>query len=137
MLPIKNSIAFVTGANRGLGLAFAKELLRRGASKVYAGVRNPETVDIPGVVAIRLDVTDPASAAAAAKPSRRRHPAGQQRRHRPTGPRPPSTPPMPTSPAASSTPIISASSTSPRPSPPCSPPTVAAPSSTSCPTPAG
>jgi len=66
MLPIKNSIAFVTGANRGLGLAFAKELLRRGASKVYAGVRNPESVDIPGVVAIRLDVTDPASAAAAA-----------------------------------------------------------------------
>lgn len=63
---IKNSVAFVTGANRGLGLAFAKELLARGASKVYAGVRNPEGVDIPGVIAIRLDVTDPASVAAAA-----------------------------------------------------------------------
>ncbi|MFL6708562.1 MAG: SDR family oxidoreductase [Massilia sp.] len=66
MSNIKNSVAFVTGANRGLGLAFAKELLKRGATKVYAGVRNPETVDIPGVIAVRLDVTDPASAAAAA-----------------------------------------------------------------------
>lgn len=62
---IKNSVAFVTGANRGLGLAFAKELVARGASKVYAGVRNPEGVDIPGVIAIRLDVSDPASVAAA------------------------------------------------------------------------
>ena len=63
---IKHSVAFVTGANRGLGLAFARELLARGASKVYAGVRNPDGVDIPGVIAIRLDVTDPASVAAAA-----------------------------------------------------------------------
>ncbi|KQV85377.1 short-chain dehydrogenase [Massilia sp. Root351] len=62
---IKNSVAFVTGANRGLGLAFAQELVARGASKVYAGVRNPEGVDIPGVTAIRLDVSDPASVAAA------------------------------------------------------------------------
>lgn len=61
----KNSVAFVTGANRGLGLAFAKELVARGASKVYAGVRNPEGVNIPGVIAIRLDVSDPASVAAA------------------------------------------------------------------------
>lgn len=64
-MKIKNSVAFVTGANRGLGLAFAKELVVRGASKVYAGVRNPEGVDIPGVIAIRLDVSDPASVAAA------------------------------------------------------------------------
>ena len=63
---IKHSVAFVTGANRGLGLAFARALLARGASKVYAGVRNPEGVDIPGVIAVRLDVTDPASVAAAA-----------------------------------------------------------------------
>lgn len=64
-MKIENSVAFVTGANRGLGLAFAKELVARGASKVYAGVRNPEGVNIPGVIAIRLDVSDPASVAAA------------------------------------------------------------------------
>lgn len=62
---IKNSIAFVTGANRGLGLAYAQELLARGASKVYAGMRNTDGVDIPGVVPVRLDVTDAASVQAA------------------------------------------------------------------------
>jgi NAD(P)-dependent dehydrogenase (short-subunit alcohol dehydrogenase family) len=65
-MDIKNSIAFVTGANRGLGLAFARELLARGARKVYAGMRNTEGVDIPGVVPVRLDVTDPDSIARAA-----------------------------------------------------------------------
>jgi NAD(P)-dependent dehydrogenase (short-subunit alcohol dehydrogenase family) len=64
-MKIENCVAFVTGANRGLGLAFAKELVARGARKVYAGVRNPEGVNIPGVIAIRLDVSDPASVAAA------------------------------------------------------------------------
>ena len=65
-MEIKNSIAFVTGANRGLGLVFAQELLARGAAKVYAGVRNTDGVDIPGVVPVRVDVTDPASIALAA-----------------------------------------------------------------------
>jgi NAD(P)-dependent dehydrogenase (short-subunit alcohol dehydrogenase family) len=64
---IKNSIAFVTGANRGLGLAFARELLARGASKVYAGMRHTDGVDIPGVVPVRLDVTDPDAVARAAQ----------------------------------------------------------------------
>jgi NAD(P)-dependent dehydrogenase (short-subunit alcohol dehydrogenase family) len=63
---IKNSVAFVTGANRGLGRAFAQELLKRDAKKVYAGVRNPEGIDLPGVVPIKVDVTDPASVSAAA-----------------------------------------------------------------------
>jgi NADP-dependent 3-hydroxy acid dehydrogenase YdfG len=35
-------ITLVTGANRGLGLAFAKALVEMGASKVYAAARNPE-----------------------------------------------------------------------------------------------
>ena len=65
-MKIQNSIAFVTGANRGLGLALARELLARGAKKVYAGVRNPAGVDIPGVEVVKLDVTDPASISAAA-----------------------------------------------------------------------
>jgi NAD(P)-dependent dehydrogenase (short-subunit alcohol dehydrogenase family) len=65
-MKIKNAIAFVTGANRGLGLAFARELLKRGATKVYAGMRNPAGFSEPGIVAIQLDVTDAASVAAAA-----------------------------------------------------------------------
>lgn len=65
-MKIRDSIAFVTGANRGLGLAIARELLARGAKKVYAGVRNPAGVAIPGVEVVKLDVTDQASIAAAA-----------------------------------------------------------------------
>ncbi|MET8156033.1 SDR family oxidoreductase [Sphaerisporangium sp. NPDC005289] len=56
----------VTGANRGLGRQFALSLLDRGAGKVYATARRPELIDVPGVVPLRLDVTDPASIAAAA-----------------------------------------------------------------------
>jgi NAD(P)-dependent dehydrogenase (short-subunit alcohol dehydrogenase family) len=63
---IQDSVAFVTGANRGLGLAFARELLGRGAKTVYAGVRNPNGIDAPGLVPVKLDVTDPASVQAIA-----------------------------------------------------------------------
>jgi NAD(P)-dependent dehydrogenase (short-subunit alcohol dehydrogenase family) len=63
---IEDSVAFITGANRGLGLAFAKELLGRGVKKLYAGVRNPDGVDLPGVIPVKFDVTDSAAIAAAA-----------------------------------------------------------------------
>jgi NAD(P)-dependent dehydrogenase (short-subunit alcohol dehydrogenase family) len=53
-------VALVTGANRGLGRQLATELVARGA-KVYAAARRPETVDLPGVVPIQLDITDPES----------------------------------------------------------------------------
>ena len=49
-MKVSGSIALVTGANRGLGLAFAKTLLEMGAAKVYAGARNPEVVALKGVV---------------------------------------------------------------------------------------
>jgi NAD(P)-dependent dehydrogenase (short-subunit alcohol dehydrogenase family) len=62
----KDSVVFVTGASRGLGLAFVHEALKRGAKKVYAGVRTPSDGDTPGIVQIKLDVTSPASIAAAA-----------------------------------------------------------------------
>ena len=48
---------FITGANRGLGLALAREALARGARKVYAAARDLSTVTLPGVVPVRLDVT--------------------------------------------------------------------------------
>ena len=73
---IENSIALVTGANRGIGKAIVEALLARGAVKVYAGARNPDTLtDLVAasggkVVPLKLDVTDPAQieAAAAAAP---------------------------------------------------------------------
>lgn len=63
---IQGSIALVTGANRGLGLAYAKALLAAGASKVYAGARDPSTVTLPGVIPVKLDVTNPRDVANAA-----------------------------------------------------------------------
>lgn len=57
--------ALVTGANRGLGRQLAAELAARGA-KVYAAARRPETVDLPGVVPIQLDITDEESVRRAA-----------------------------------------------------------------------
>ncbi len=65
-MKIQGSIALVTGANRGLGLAFAKALLAAGAAKVYAGARDPATVTLPGVIPVKLDVTNPHDVAAAA-----------------------------------------------------------------------
>ena len=64
-MKIDNATVLVTGANRGLGLAFTRELLARGARKVYAGARDPSTITLPGVEAIRLDVTKPEEVAAA------------------------------------------------------------------------
>jgi NAD(P)-dependent dehydrogenase (short-subunit alcohol dehydrogenase family) len=65
-MDIETSTALVTGANRGLGRHFAEQLLARGA-KVYAGARNPASVDLPGAIPVALDITDPASVAAAAE----------------------------------------------------------------------
>jgi NAD(P)-dependent dehydrogenase (short-subunit alcohol dehydrogenase family) len=61
--------ALVTGANRGLGKAFTQALLDRGAAKVYAGARDPGTVDVSNarVVPVRLDITNPRDVAAAAR----------------------------------------------------------------------
>jgi NAD(P)-dependent dehydrogenase (short-subunit alcohol dehydrogenase family) len=65
-MDIETSTALVTGANRGLGRHFAEQLLARGA-KVYAGARNPASVDLPGAIPVALDITDPASVDAAAR----------------------------------------------------------------------
>ena len=64
-MKIENAVVLVTGANRGIGLAFAQALLARGARKVYAAARNPATVTLPGVEALQIDVTKPEEVAAA------------------------------------------------------------------------
>ena len=64
---IQDSTALVTGANRGIGKAFADALLDRGAKKVYAAVRDVATVTDPRLVPIQLDVTDPDRVAAVAR----------------------------------------------------------------------
>ncbi|MGC7402652.1 SDR family oxidoreductase [Pandoraea pneumonica] len=66
-MKIKDAVVFVTGANRGLGLEFAKQALALGAKKVYAGSRDPANVTLPGVIPVRLDVTEPEEVAAAAR----------------------------------------------------------------------
>jgi NAD(P)-dependent dehydrogenase (short-subunit alcohol dehydrogenase family) len=63
---IAGSTALVTGANRGFGRHLAGELITRGAT-VYAGARHPDTVNLPGAKPVPLDITDPASVAAAAE----------------------------------------------------------------------
>jgi NAD(P)-dependent dehydrogenase (short-subunit alcohol dehydrogenase family) len=65
-MDITGKTALVTGANRGLGLQLATQLRDRGA-RVYAAARKPETVELAGVTPLALDVTDPASVAAAAQ----------------------------------------------------------------------
>lgn len=65
-MKIENSVVLVTGANRGIGLAFTRELLARGARKVYAAARDPASITQPGVHALRLDVNKPEDVAAAA-----------------------------------------------------------------------
>jgi NAD(P)-dependent dehydrogenase (short-subunit alcohol dehydrogenase family) len=64
-MKIAGATALVTGANRGFGRHLAAELLARGAT-VYAGARDPDRVDLPGARPVALDITDPASVAAAA-----------------------------------------------------------------------
>jgi NAD(P)-dependent dehydrogenase (short-subunit alcohol dehydrogenase family) len=66
-MKVAGSTALVTGANRGLGLAFAKVLVEMEAAKVYAAARNPEAVTLMGVVPLKLDVTSNEDAVAAAR----------------------------------------------------------------------
>lgn len=66
-MKIENAVVLVSGANRGIGQAFVRELLARGARKVYAAARDPATITPQaGVYPLRLDVNSPDDVAAAA-----------------------------------------------------------------------
>ncbi len=65
-MKLKDAVVFVTGANRGLGLEFARQALAAGAAKVYGAARDPASVTLPGIVPVALDVTDAAQVAQAA-----------------------------------------------------------------------
>ena len=64
---VKGSVAFVTGANRGLGKAIVAALVEAGAAKVYAAARDEGKVraDDARIVPVTLDVTKPEQIAAA------------------------------------------------------------------------
>ena len=70
--PRTNRVALVTGANQGVGLQVAKELVANGLT-VLVGSRNFDRGEAaakeigPGAIALQLDVTDAASIAAAAE----------------------------------------------------------------------
>lgn len=65
-MQIQGSVALVTGASRGLGRALVEELLERGVRRVYAASRGGVAHTDARVVALRLDVTDPAQVREAA-----------------------------------------------------------------------
>jgi NAD(P)-dependent dehydrogenase (short-subunit alcohol dehydrogenase family) len=65
-MKIRNSIALVTGANRGLGKAFVQALLDAGAKKVYAAARDPRSIKILGAEPLQVDVTNMRDVVAAA-----------------------------------------------------------------------
>jgi NAD(P)-dependent dehydrogenase (short-subunit alcohol dehydrogenase family) len=70
--PTSDRIALVTGANQGVGLQVAKELVAHGLT-VLVGSRNFERGQAaageigPGAIALQIDVTDQASITAAAE----------------------------------------------------------------------
>lgn len=66
-MKLQDAVVLITGANRGIGLAFAEAALARGARKVYAGVRSPSNFSNRGFVPIKLDVTSDNDVADAAR----------------------------------------------------------------------
>lgn len=48
---------FITGANRGLGLEFARQYATRG-DRVFAASRGGEPIGVPGAIPMKLDVAD-------------------------------------------------------------------------------
>jgi NAD(P)-dependent dehydrogenase (short-subunit alcohol dehydrogenase family) len=66
-MTFEGKTVLVTGANRGIGQALVDEALRRGATRVYAGTRQPLAHADRRVTALTLDVTDTSQIQAALK----------------------------------------------------------------------
>lgn len=68
-MDITGQTALVTGANRGIGRQYVLELLERGATRVFATARRPETLEFedPRVTPLTLDLLDADSIRAAAE----------------------------------------------------------------------
>jgi NAD(P)-dependent dehydrogenase (short-subunit alcohol dehydrogenase family) len=66
-MKIEGCAALVTGANRGLGKAYADALLAAGGAKVYAGARDISLITDKRLIPVKLDITAPSDVAAAAK----------------------------------------------------------------------
>ncbi|HXS06782.1 MAG TPA: SDR family oxidoreductase [Rhizomicrobium sp.] len=69
-MDIRNKTVLITGANRGIGAALVRALLKAGAAKIYTGARNPAALpDFADtrVTPLALDVTKPVQVSAAAQ----------------------------------------------------------------------
>jgi NAD(P)-dependent dehydrogenase (short-subunit alcohol dehydrogenase family) len=66
MVKIADKAVLVTGGNRGIGRALVDEALNRGATRVYAGTRQPLAHPDGRVTPLTLDVTDAAQVQRAA-----------------------------------------------------------------------
>jgi NAD(P)-dependent dehydrogenase (short-subunit alcohol dehydrogenase family) len=64
-MSIQATVAFVTGANRGIGQAYVEALVKAGATRIYAAARTVETlkdtiaIAPDRIIPIALDVTKP------------------------------------------------------------------------------
>jgi len=66
-MDINGSVVLVTGANRGIGAEWVRLLHERGAAKIYAAARDPQSISpSQGVVPLALDITDRGQVADAA-----------------------------------------------------------------------
>jgi NAD(P)-dependent dehydrogenase (short-subunit alcohol dehydrogenase family) len=70
-MQVQGAIALVTGANGGIGQYYIQGLQAAGATRIYAGARNPDSLkdiaaaDLDRIIPISLDITNEASVKAA------------------------------------------------------------------------